>query len=552
MKLSHLFRTFLLLVLLVGLYPVAPVQADPPASYIFNVNTIADTTDVLPGDGVCASAPGVCSLRAAIVEANALGAGGTQVEVIINLERDTTYIPETLLMITADQVSIQTAPGSGAKATISSTSSARGMVISGELGAPAVLKVYDVRIANGKTIGLANNFSALWLDSVILENLNYTSSAIGVDKGGGAIYNKGHLEMTNCTVRNNSTNANGGAILNNMGTFNIQNSTFTANSAGAYGGAIYNISSSNSLDLKHIFNSIFENNTAGASGGAIYINGYNVQNPDGSGSVYIKDTRISNNQAVSGGGISISDEFGLVLSNAGMNLVNSEISGNIALSGHGGGLYFSNHSSSSQTNIENSTISGNEAFLHGGGIYIANDTHSTITLFNTTITDNAADRLGGQENNGNGGGFYNASDSTLYLRNSIVAGNHDLTSAMFALRIRDCVGSVELYYSLLGISQLSFCDISSGSTGQLVGTSTPIDALLGDLMEGNTVTRFHTPLVNSPAIDSADPAGCFGAGANNRLLVVDQNYEPRPFGPACDMGAKEYIIYPIFLPTILR
>jgi CSLREA domain-containing protein len=46
----------------------APVVSKAGAS--FTVNTTADDDDATPGDGVCASAKGACTLRAAIVEAN--------------------------------------------------------------------------------------------------------------------------------------------------------------------------------------------------------------------------------------------------------------------------------------------------------------------------------------------------------------------------------------------------------------------------------------------------------------------------------------------------
>ena len=39
---------------------------------IFVVDTTADTQDASPGNGACADAGGMCSLRAAITEANAL------------------------------------------------------------------------------------------------------------------------------------------------------------------------------------------------------------------------------------------------------------------------------------------------------------------------------------------------------------------------------------------------------------------------------------------------------------------------------------------------
>src|SRR5215470_2926026 len=38
----------------------------------FNVNSTQDAVDVDPGDGICATATGKCTLRAAIQEANAL------------------------------------------------------------------------------------------------------------------------------------------------------------------------------------------------------------------------------------------------------------------------------------------------------------------------------------------------------------------------------------------------------------------------------------------------------------------------------------------------
>lgn len=39
----------------------------------FTVDSTADAVDVNPGDGVCAAASGPCTLRAAIMEANAFG-----------------------------------------------------------------------------------------------------------------------------------------------------------------------------------------------------------------------------------------------------------------------------------------------------------------------------------------------------------------------------------------------------------------------------------------------------------------------------------------------
>src|SRR5690349_6796300 len=43
------------------------------AAASFSVDSTNDAPDARPGDGVCASAAGECTLRAAVMEANALG-----------------------------------------------------------------------------------------------------------------------------------------------------------------------------------------------------------------------------------------------------------------------------------------------------------------------------------------------------------------------------------------------------------------------------------------------------------------------------------------------
>lgn len=65
-----------LAVLLLALLATPPASAAPQAgTYIVNSN--ADTADANPGDGVCATSGGVCTLRAAIQEANLDGTSST-------------------------------------------------------------------------------------------------------------------------------------------------------------------------------------------------------------------------------------------------------------------------------------------------------------------------------------------------------------------------------------------------------------------------------------------------------------------------------------------
>ncbi|WP_051871201.1 CSLREA domain-containing protein [Chloroflexus sp. MS-G] len=70
-------RRVLVVVALAWLLTVAPLPWPVPTvmAATFTVNTTNDTADANPGDGVCADSAGRCSLRAAVMEANALGGG---------------------------------------------------------------------------------------------------------------------------------------------------------------------------------------------------------------------------------------------------------------------------------------------------------------------------------------------------------------------------------------------------------------------------------------------------------------------------------------------
>lgn len=59
------------LALAVGMIGPAPAYGQAP-NFTFTVNTTEDTVDANPGDGQCRNSQGKCSLRAAIMEANAL------------------------------------------------------------------------------------------------------------------------------------------------------------------------------------------------------------------------------------------------------------------------------------------------------------------------------------------------------------------------------------------------------------------------------------------------------------------------------------------------
>jgi uncharacterized repeat protein (TIGR01451 family) len=135
---------------------------------------------------------------------------------------------------------------------------------------------------------------------------------------------------------------------------------------------------------------------------------------------------------------------GIYNDHSNLALNNSTISSNSA-EGHGGGIYNDGSNSSSATlNVVNCTLGGNSAASDGGGIYNDGEAGSaTLTIVNSTLSENSASLGGAIENFGltgsapaevanstlsgntagiNGGGIANFT-ATLQIANSTLSGN---------------------------------------------------------------------------------------------------------------------------------
>jgi hypothetical protein len=211
-----------------------------------------------------------------------------------------------------------------------------------------------------------------------------------------------------------------------------------------------------------------------------------------------------------------------------VTLTNSTVSDNRAV--RGGGI----HNDAGTVTLINSTVSGNTATEDGGGVYELGPTTATTHLNNVTITGNTADADG--DNSGDGGGIFNA--GVLHVKNTIMVGNNDLSPA--GTVHPDCsstgLGAFPTrQYNLVGDN--SGCPgFVNGANGNRVGATVTsvLDTTLAD-NGGGTLTRALLPA--SPAIDAGDPAGCT---AQDRVpLTTDQRGVPRSQGTACDIGAYE-------------
>lgn len=226
-------------------------------------------------------------------------------------------------------------------------------------------------------------------DSIISNN-----TAIADD--GGAIDNHGSLVISGSTLEyNSSTNDDGGAIWNDSNaTLSITDSIFRYNTANDFGGAIRN------FGTLAINNSNIDNNTANKDGGAI---------SSDAGVITITNGSLNNNTAVN-------DDGGAIITFAPLSLNNVILNGNSSgdkggaiyafgtdliienqsvfsnnVAGHNGGAIYTGSNSSTLT-ITDSTFSSNTTPQHGGALYLDNGTH---TISNTLFQANTSVKRGG-------------------------------------------------------------------------------------------------------------------------------------------------------------
>ncbi|OFW05420.1 MAG: hypothetical protein A3I61_14465 [Acidobacteria bacterium RIFCSPLOWO2_02_FULL_68_18] len=266
-------------------FPLDPLNIHP----IFLVDSTADLADAAPGNGVCAAATGVCTLRAAVQESNALAgadviqfAGTTITLTMAGAGEDAAATGDL------DVVGALTITGNGAAATIiqGCDADAEPSCVGGDWlfdvrdGATLTLRQLTLRNgAGGVRVGRAG--------------LILTDAAVLNSTGGAGIFSVGSVTITNARLAGNRVGGPhggfpyGGAILASPGTtLRIANSTFSGNVAVA-GAAIFTNSGS-AVTSFTITGSTFSGNTAAYDGGAISVNGggpYRVANTTFSGNL---------------------------------------------------------------------------------------------------------------------------------------------------------------------------------------------------------------------------------------------------------------------------
>nr|HRL13074.1 choice-of-anchor Q domain-containing protein [Aggregatilineales bacterium] len=315
------------------------------------VNSTVDAPDANPGDGICATAAGVCTLRAAIQEANALAGA------------DTITVPAGIYTLTL---------GSG-------------------FGGPVDPPQPPEPIFNCNVAGSGDHYG----DLDIMCPLTITGAGAGATiiqagpPSAGAPPEQlaldrlieihaaaGNVTISGVTLQNGYHGEAGGALANaSNGVVRLQNVTIRDSFATTAGGGIY---SGEPLEIEcpepcaagtrrlEIINSTISGNSSGGEGGGVYVQ---------LGTLTITGGTISANTAATGGGIFNAGELSETGIPSQANLNGVTISGNIAF-GAGGGLYGDHEG---VVTITNSSFSGNTSFDYGGGVAVVSKSSLTIT-----------------------------------------------------------------------------------------------------------------------------------------------------------------------------
>jgi len=203
-----------------------------------------------------------------------------------------------------------------------------------------------------------------------------------------------------------------------------------------------------------------------------------------------------------------------------LTIINSTIGENTA--DRGGGIF-----SNSTLSLINSAISGNAARV-GGGILI----YGTATLTNVTISGNTAANNGGAITN----------NGTTTLMNLTISANTAASTLGGGINNND-IGTITLRNTIVanspsggncnGTITSNGHNLSSDNTCGFTGTGdlNNTDPLLGPLQDNGGPTFTQALLPGSPAIDAGDPVN---------FPSADQRGAPRPQRSGPDIGAYEW------------
>ncbi|MBL8206062.1 MAG: CSLREA domain-containing protein [Blastocatellia bacterium] len=454
----------------------------------FTVNDLGDAADATPGDQICATAGGVCTLRAAIQEANAITACTPltidfSVTGTITLGSALPAIAHPNLTINGPGAASLTVSGNNLYRVLSIASGSYNVNISGLTLSDGYIKGADTTAASGTNIAEEGTGAGL-----------YSLSS-------------GTVNVTDCVITNNT--AQGG---------NATGGTTVVGGSGR-GAGIYLGAGTNTLTRCNISN----NSALGGLGKSGTSNfdgtGYGAGVNKNFGSLTVTDCTIADNitDRIDGSvlsGFTAAQGAGIYNASGALTVTGSTFSGNrrpltITLQG----AAITNQANSTTITLTNNTFSGNI----GSNTISQISSTTTLTMVNCTVANNTL-----TTGNSAAGAIFVAGGSTLNLKNTVLGNNTD------GPNIRKFGTVTSQGNNFDSDSTTGFTD---GVNGDIVGTTmVKKDPKLSALGNYGGLTKTQVPLPDSQLLD---------AGTATGAPATDQRGIARPQGSGIDIGAVE-------------
>ena len=478
----------------VGLIAVALFATRAEAQFV--VDTTVDELDATPGDGICATAAGACSLRAALAEAN------------VRVANSTISLPSGVYVLTRGSLGISalrtlTIAGAGAASTIidgNGLSTVFSTSTAAFFGGAGTQTVSGVTVRNGRGC-FSMDTGTIVIANAVVTACGGTGVRVAGFPGYGAL-----LRVIDTIISDNvQKDGVGAGIYAYMGgSVDVLRGTIARN-VSRYGAGVYVAGQvgTGSFATVSIRQSRIENNVASADGGGIAV--------IGAVNATVTESTLSGNRASSGGGVYATAFDDEIWARAQMLVTRSAIVGNYATGEKGGaGVYvgapaFPSHDFV-RVRLVNATVSGNEALVAAGGA-LAVAERGMVSLTNVTIADNGSAS----------GGAIAGRPLVLRIENTIVARNGEANCAL-ATPLTDSGFNLE------------FPGTSCAFT---LPTDRHADPLLGPLTDNGGETPTQALGRGSPAIDAGNASTCEA----DPVSGLDQRAFVRP--AACDIGAYE-------------
>lgn len=436
----------------------------PATAATITVDSTDDAVDIAPGDGQCKTAANVCTLRAAIMEANAAPSADTIVLPAGNYFMSLTAIEDGGISGDYDITTTAVISGAGRNATF----------------------IYGLRYtANDNRVFDVRPGASLDLRGLTIANGHATGAEGGY---GGGILNQGALALSDVEINGSAADVYGGGLYNLAGVVSGSSVSVTVNTAQLSGGGIGQSSGTISLTRSYLFNS----QAVSGTGGALYaftgqINLTRVDialnaAPDcggidtSHGTFDILTGTVRQNTGVTGGiclglgflrpnvvatlhAVNVLTNTGRGIHNNGaLRLIDSQVASNTANSG--GGIL-----NTGDLTLDRARVSRNRATASfGGGIY----NEGALTLTQSSVTTNTAAV--------SGGGFYSYLGAVV-LSSTLVSGNRAASA-----------GGMVVSSARASIAQSSFItnSASNASGGGLGLYSSSVTLTAGSLISNNT------------------------------------------------------------------